>query len=249
MSTDLLDPEWQAYVDRFRQGEWRGTIFRDLVLRDVRTFRDRNISPVLLDIGCGHGFDGDLVLQQSIAAAAGRYLGVEPASDVTPADVFARVHRCRFEDAPLEPGSVHVAFAVMVLEHLDEPGRFWHKVHDVLAPDGVFWGFTVDARHWFVNASLAMEKLRIKDLYLNLLHGRRGEDRYNNYGVFYRSNTPGAIASQTAEFSSMTELNFHRVGQMDYYVPRPLRWMSRTLDRAALRAGWPGSILAVRLTR
>ena len=71
----------------------------------------------------------------------------------------------------------------MVLEHLADPRTFFEKVHTVLRPQGVFWGFTVDARHPFVTASVVSEKLHVKDLYLNIMFGKRGEGRYENYGV------------------------------------------------------------------
>ena len=58
-----------------------------------------------------------------------------------------------------------------------------------LLPGGVFWGVAVDARHPFALASTLLAKLRMKDLYLNWLHGERGSNRYENFPIFYRANT------------------------------------------------------------
>jgi len=138
----------------------------------------------------------------------------------------------------------------MVLEHLENPQVFWDKVYKILRPGGVFWGFTADARHWFVSASQLSEKLHVKDWYLNFLLGKRGEQRYENYKVFYRNNTPDQLNHMTQSFGDRTVLNFNnRVGQLDYYLPKKLRWAGRALDQYSIYRGWPGSILAVRVIK
>src|SRR6185295_10956780 len=93
-------PDWQPFIDRFRRGEWRAPIFRDLILHDVGNLRDK---PTLLDIGCGKGFDNDIKLQQSLAAASGEYIGIEPDPDIPLGDYFTSSYRSLFEDAPLTP--------------------------------------------------------------------------------------------------------------------------------------------------
>jgi SAM-dependent methyltransferase len=237
---------WTAYTDRYQQGEWRAPVFRDMVLDDLQAQGGR---PTVLDIGCGGGFDGSGPLQRTIADAAGAYIGVEPDPVVTLDDRFTEVHRCLFEDAPLRPGSVDLAFAVMVLEHLAEPERFWAKLQEVLAPGGVFWGFTMDARHWFASASRWFDRLRVKDLYLTWLRGRRGVERYANYPVHYRANRPEQLAAQLEGFGSVECVGFARPGQLDYYLPRLLRPTFAWLDRRAIARGRPGTLLAVRATK
>jgi SAM-dependent methyltransferase len=241
--------DWTPYIQRYKSGEWRAPVFRDMVLHDARSLAKEGNGLSILDIGCGGGFDGDLKLQNSIAQVAAKYIGIEPDPDITLSDIFSSVHRCLFEDAPIEPGSIDLAFSVMVLEHIENPQIFWNKVHEILRPGGIFWGFTVDSRHWFGSASLITEKLHIKDLYLNLLHGKRGEQRYENYKVFYRTNTPNQVEELTRQFSSRTVLNFYREGQIDFYIPKMLRWMNRAFDRYAIRKGWPGNIMVVRMEK
>lgn len=244
-----VEPLWAPYLQRYAGGEWRAPIFRDMVLADARALEDERGKLSFLDIGCGGGFDGDARLQHSLARVAGQYIGVEPDAAIDVGDMFSATHRCFFEDAQIEGDSIDMAFAVMVLEHFENPQAFWEKVHKVLRKGGVFWGFTVDARHWFVSASLLTEKLRIKDMYLNMLHGKRGEERYENYEVYYRTNTPEQIQGLTQSFSSTTILNFRKVGQLDYYFPQSLKWLGRTVDRIALRMDWPGSVMAVRVEK
>lgn len=211
----------------------------------LRAIADAPGRPRVLDIGCGQGFDDDLRLQRSIAAAAGTYVGIEPDLEVPLAPYFNETHRCPFEDAPLNPNSIHVAFAVMVLEHLADPARFWSRVHEVLAAGGVFLGFTMDARHWFCTASALAARLRLKDRYLDLLLGRRREGRYANYPVHYRTNTPDQVRHYASAFSSCEVVSFSKVGECDYYLPRVLRPAGRAIDRRAIRRGKPGSVLVV----
>jgi SAM-dependent methyltransferase len=237
---------WAPYLERYRRGEWRDRILHDLILDDARR---RGGALTFLDIGCGRGFGGDVRLQQSLARAAGRYIGIEPDPEMYPGPHVSELLCCLFEDAPLEADSVDVAFANMVLEHLAEPAAFWDRLHVVLRDGGVFWGLTMDARHWFCRASLWAERLKVKDLYLTALRGRRGEARYENYPVYYRSNTPEQIARYTQRFRSCETLNFARIGQCSYYVPRLLQPLANWLDRRALRRGRPGTVLAVRVEK
>jgi SAM-dependent methyltransferase len=235
-----------SYLDRYRAGEWRDRIFRDMILDDVRPEGKRL---TFLDIGCGRGFDGDVPLQESIAGVAGTFIGIEPDTAIQPGTYFTQVHTCLFEDAPLAAGSVDVAYAIMVLEHLARPERFWDKLWEVLTPGGVFWGLTVDSRHWFCRFSRWFDRLHLKDVYLRFLLGRRGEERYENYPVFYRSNSPGQIAPLVRRFHRCTFHNFSRVGQCNGYFPPPLRPFVSAWDRRALRRDRPGILLAVRVQK
>ena len=232
-----VDP-WAPYLERYRAGEWRDRIFRDMILADARRLSP---TPTILDIGCGRGFDGDVRLQRSIADVAGCFIGVEPDPEILLGDYFTETHRCFFEHAPLAARSVDVAYAVMVLEHLPRPQVFWDKLHDVLTDNGVFWGMTVDARHLFARLSLWMDWLRIKDFYLDHLLGRDlGVGRYRNYPTYYRTNRPRKIAQLAQSFRSCECINFSREGQWSPYLPGCLRAVADRMDRAPSGKRGPG---------
>lgn len=235
------------YVRRYQAGEWRAPIFHDAILHDASAI----IHPArLLDIGCGQGFDTLLDLQASLAACAkGGYIGVEPDTSIPLANIFSDVHHCFFEDAPIQPDSIDVAFAYMVLEHIQEPERFWEKVYEVLHQGGIFWGFTMDARHYFTKASMLFERLGLKDAYLDLLHGKNGQDRYENYPTRYLSNSPKQIQQLTQRFTHIDTWTFGRVGQLDYYYPKGMKWIGRMLDRMSISAGMAGSVLVIRAVK
>jgi SAM-dependent methyltransferase len=218
-----------------------------MILEDVNALGP---GPTVLDIGCGDGFDGELELQRMIAKTSGRFIGVEPDTGIDLGDHFSESHRCFLEDAHIAPGSVDLAYAVMVLEHLKSPQPFWDKLHTVLKAGGVFLGLTVDARHLFSRLSLWTGRLRIKDLYLDLVLGRaREEARYKNYPTYYRSNTPGDLARVASAFQRCECVNFARVGQWSPYLPTRLRGFADSLDRRSLRNGRLGTLLIVRAVK
>lgn len=238
--------DYARQLARYRGGVWRDRILHDVVVADALHRSDR---PTILDIGCGRGLDGDVPLQRSIADTAGTFIGVEPDREVAIGSWFDVVHRSRLEDAPIPAGTVDVAYAVMVLEHLQDPEPFFGAVNRVLAPGGVFWGMTVDSRHRFCKVSASMDRLGVKDRYLSWLLGARGEERYENYPVFYRCNEPATIEPHIRSFRSAEFWNLSRIGQCDGYVPRPLRTLATMLDRFDIARGRPGTLLMMRLEK
>lgn len=240
-----------AVVDRYRMA-WRGPaeFFAQLVLDDLASPGASGQASVL-DIGCGGGFMGSGFWQAQIAAAAGQVIGVEPDAQAEPAPVFAQVLRQAFEDVLIEPASIDLAYAAMVIEHVARPMDFFAKLARVLRPGGVFWAFTVDRRHYFSWFSQMIEVLRLKEIYLDRVRGRKGDGgaRYENFPVHYRCNSPTALARLAGEAFSMQSWSLHRVGQLDGYVPYRLRRFSRLADRAVIRAGLPGSVLVARMVR
>ncbi|HTR14156.1 MAG TPA: class I SAM-dependent methyltransferase [Roseiarcus sp.] len=238
--------QYDEYLQRYRRREWRARIFHDLIARDIRAAGN---GCVVLDIGCGGGFDDDLPLQKSLAALSGRYIGIEPDAHVEPGAHVAEIHRCLFEQAPIQPGSIDVAFAVMVLEHVQNPQHFWGKVHEILKPGGTFWGMTVDGRSLFAKASFWLEQLHVKELYMRWLRGRRGEERYLNYPVFYRCNTPRQIEAETQGFAEHHVINFSGVGQHRHAFPQWLYPLSDQFDRWIVNNNKPGTLLMLRLVK
>jgi hypothetical protein len=79
--------------------------------------------------------------------------------------------------------------------------------------------------------------------------GARGDDRYENYPVFYRCNTPQRVAEYARQFASVQCLNLARVGQCDDLFPALLRPWSRRLEKRRLRRGKPGTLLAIRAVK
>lgn len=240
------DPQWEDLLQRWRRGAYRAAFFRDLVLAEAQRWPSK---PVILDIGCGRGFDGERGLQASLAEAASQYLGVEPDASIRPSRCFAKVFPCRLEDAPLAPGSIDVAFAVFVLEHLARPQAFFEALFTALRPGGVFWGFTIDRRHPFAIVSLAAEWLGLKSWLLRRLGDAESYRGPGHYPVYYRANTPAAIRRLATRFRSIRTATLHQEGQFDAYLPSRVRPLSRLFDRICYRIGVQGPMLVARLEK
>jgi SAM-dependent methyltransferase len=235
--------QWQSYVDRWRRREWRTSIFVDLILNDAKRFSH---DLTLLDIGCGRGFDDDPAAQKKLAAYSDCYIGIEPDPEMAVVADFDEVQHCTLEQSSVKPASVDIAWAVMVLEHVEQPAAFWNKVHEVLREGGVFWGFTVDRRHPFPWLVQAMDKVGIKDRYLRRLRGKNGNDSYEHYPTYYRSNSPRQVTPYVQEFRRCDFINFDRIGQLDGYLPKWARPAGRLLDRFQMALKRPGVLLAIR---
>lgn len=245
MTTTASDRQaaYANHLKRYRTGLWRAPMFFEMVAADVQP------GSTVVDIGCGHGFDGSHELQAKLAGMTGRFVGIEPDTEIALGAHFTETHRTLFHEAPLAQHSVDLAYAIMVLEHLSDPAGFFDTLHRVLKPGGVFWGLTVDRRHYFCTLSRWMDQLNVKGLYLNVTQGKRGEDRYENYPVFYRCNAPADYEQVASQFASRETFNFSREGMVDAYLPSPLRPLSHWFDRRAVAAGRPGTLLAVRIEK
>ncbi len=228
---------------RYRDGEWRAVIFRDLVLRDINACHD---GATLLDIGCGSGFDGSKKLQEGILRQAAVAIGIEPDPTAAFGTYFTDCQRTTLEQAVVNDSSIDVAYAVMVLEHLADPTRFFSAVHRILKPQGVFWGFTVHHRHYFGIASHLLEAIRLKRWYLDRVLPDREGNRYRKYPTLYRCNSPRRIAKYTAAFSHVDWFGLTRPGEVVHYAPSLLAPLLKRADTILSRLALPGYLLVLR---
>lgn len=236
----------QKTVESEYTSSGKAEFFSSLVIKELGTFAEK--STRVLDIGCGGGFHHRDDIQKSIGALTKDFVGIEPDPEAKCIPNFSIVHHTSLEDAPIPAASVDLAYCVMVLEHVMDPVSFFSKLDKILSADGVFYGFTVDSRHWFGAASSLLQNLGLKDLYLNLLRGNRGVDRYENFPTAYRCNTPTKLVQFMPAFD-VTVFSLHKIGQMDFYMPKILKPLSHLIDRFTIFLGLPGSVLVVRAKR
>lgn len=226
-----LRPEW---LQQLAQGHWRTPVYYEMVSAEAAQFERRG-KPTILDIGCGKGFDGELRYQELLAERAGRYIGIEPDRSIDIPNVFTEVFKTSFEEAPIPAASVHIAYAVMVMEHIESPLSFWSRLHEILAPGGVFLGFSVNGAHWFAMVSRLFCLTKLKTRYLNLRYGMRGTNRYEDYPVYYRTNTRTQIMRFAKGFHSVEVVPYGPVGSVAEYAPAILQTAVRAFDGAAYR--------------
>jgi SAM-dependent methyltransferase len=242
----LSDQQWAAYLQQARQGKERSQLFHDMVAADLARCGP---GATLLDIGCGRGIQADRVLQESLASAAGRCIGIEPDRDVAVSDCFCQVHRCTLEEAPLPAGSIDVAMAAFVLEHVADPGRFFGRLHEALRQGGVFWAMTINNRHPFALCSSLAQRVGLKRPLLAWVRRRGPAEDVETYPTFYRSNTRRALARHASAFGELRWMSFACVGQFDAYLPPVLHRCAHAADRIARTLRLPGPTAIVRLQK
>jgi SAM-dependent methyltransferase len=238
---------------RFRNGENRADIFCELITNTIKQQQsDRSGQDInVLDIGCGSGIDncGGIRQQKIRDSFSGRFIGIEPDESMKLLDSFDETHRTFLEDSGVQSNSVHVAYSNFVLEHIPNPKPFWEKLYDVMDDGGVFWGFTIDARHPFSLVSSTMDQLKVKDMYLTMVRGRRGEDRYNNYPAYYRANSPRQVIKHCHMFKSAKFCSLNKVGMLAPYFPGFLKPLANLSERVSMALRMPGIQFLVRLEK
>lgn len=242
--------EWSVRLARLRTKEWRTPIFFEIVSREIGT-RSGARRPTVLDIGCGLGFDTEVRYQQALSTQAGRFIGIEPDPAIEPPKFFSEVYQTTLEEAPIAPGSVDVAYAVMVLEHVADPAAFWSRLHEILAPGGVFVAFSVNGAHWFAPIARFMSIIKLKSKYLDLLRGKRGtgSERYDDYPVYYRTNTARQIRRHARQFRAIRVDLFGATGNVASYAPSRLQPAVRAVDSLAYRLLGQSINIAIRAER
>ena len=244
----LASDNWKIWLARLRTTEWRTPIFFEIVSQEIKT-RSGAKRPTVLDIGCGLGFDCEVRYQQALSTQAGKFIGIEPDRAIDPPKFFSQVYHTTLEQAPIAPGSVDVAYAVMVLEHVADPAAFWTRLHEILAPGGVFVAFSVNGAHWFAPIARVMSIVKLKTKYLNLLQGKRGTERYEDYPVYYRTNTVRQIRRHARQFRTVRTDLFGAIGNVASYAPRPLQPMVRAVDSLTYRLLGQSINIAIRAER
>lgn len=211
---------------RFSYGQVsdRRRLFTRLVLREVARVRALGVERVrALDVGCGSGMARDPRYTEAVRGSVDELVGVEPdPSAQAPPGLFDRVHRSTLEDADVEAGGVHVAYAFMVMEHVEDPSAFLQAMRRLLHPQGVFLFLTPNGRHYFSRIAALLQRVGLDEAVLRRVRGGKVEDYH--YPVFYRFNRPDDVRrlAAGAGFGDVT-LGFFEGREAHHYFPGPLR--------------------------
>ncbi len=175
----------------FRLTSDHRVVITQLILKECRT----RPSPVrVLDVGCGRGISRHPEYQVAIRGAADEYWGLDPDEGVAPPEGLFDHHQfALMEAAELPEDYFDLAYSNMVMEHVAEPDRFMAAVMRCLKPGGVYLMVTPNKRHYFTRTASALHKLRLDELVLRLIHGRKTEEYH--YPVQYLFNDEASIAA------------------------------------------------------
>lgn len=175
----------------FRLTSDRRRLFTRLVLKECES----STPPVcVLDIGCGRGIGRQPGYQTAIRGVTDEYWGIDPDESVAPpGSLFDHHQFALMETADLPDDHFDVVYSYMVMEHVAEPDRFMAAVKRCLKPGGVYLMVTPNKRHYFTRTAAALHKLRLDELVLRLIQGKKIKEYH--YPVQYRFNDEARITA------------------------------------------------------
>ena len=94
-----------------------------------------------------------------------------------------------------------------------------------------------------------MSIIKLKTKYLDLLQGNRGTERYEDYPVYYRTNTVRQIRRHARLVRVIRTYLFGPAGNVASYAPRPLQPMVRAVDSLTHRLLGQSINIAIRAER
>jgi SAM-dependent methyltransferase len=210
----------------FLMDVWYHPVFTQLVLKEIRA---RN-KPVVLDIGCGNGVGGFIEYTQVISAEADQLWGIEPDDSIEEQPgVFYHCQQALLEDAELPGNGFDVAYAVFVLEHVQDPDEFFRAVYRALKPGGVLVAITPNAGAFFGMTSRILNRLKLDELVLRIVKRKAAIEEYH-YPLASKCNTQRQLSriADRVGFAEPEILYFQFAGT-DGYFPGPLRLFYKLL--------------------
>lgn len=196
-----------------------------------------------LDIGCGNalgGLSSNTTPLMNVRSKVHDLWGVEPDPNAAPdMTIYDRIFRSTLEDLDTGNEKASLAYSYLVQEHIDDADAFLRAVYAHLDEGGVYFGMTINARHFFAIIARLLHVLRLDEWVLRtFLSGPYGLGYH--YPVRYRCNDARRIAqaATAAGFAAPTFATMEGLGDAEHYFLGPLRflysflqWKRRTFRR------------------
>lgn len=197
-------------------------VFKKLLFDEVEKL---DKSSVALDIGCGSGIGRKKEPQEQIASVVGNLWGVEPDTEVDVPVCFAKTWRSTLENSDIPESSINLAYAFMVLEHVEKPDDFLRRLANSMKPGGVFLAGTINSKCFFATIAALSAKLGIQEQVLRIAKGKKAVEDYH-YPAVYQMNTRTSIEklALAAGFSKVETLVIDS-NEWFHYFPKPIRWV------------------------
>lgn len=200
----------------------------------------------LVDIGCGMGMGGDPAYQAALAPLVDTFVGIEPDPGVKfPEGVLTEQRSSTFEEAGLPGSAFDAAYSFMVMEHVEDPARFWREAFRCLKPGGAYFFATPNAAHYFTRVAGTARALKIDEVMLRLLRGKRAVEGYH-YPTMYRCNRARDVRAlaRAAGFNDPVIAYAEKEGPTPY-LPGPLKVVLKTFQAKRRMIKNPGALLTM----
>jgi len=224
MTNERIQPTFAAQAYRDRQSICH-LAFKDLLRDEVSRLSSTS---KVLDIGCGSGIGRESTTQESIASQVEALWGIEPDPEITVPDCFSRVWRSNLEDADIPKQSIDLAYAFMVLEHVENVPAFMERLADSLKPGGVFFAGTINAKCFFAKVASLSGRLGLQEAVLKIARPQALKDYH--YPAVYRMNTRGTWAQLAKEYG-FSKLDILVIDSDEWfaYFPKRIRWCAHVV--------------------
>ena len=146
----------------------------------------------IADLGCGEEEYLTCLLDK-----AGEIVGVDDRSLSGSYRRYLRTDLNR--EIPLQDGSVDVAASKFLLEHLEDPARFYAEVGRILRPGGLAVLMTPNILYYPYCVNYLMSKLMPQRCRMRLVQLFSGRPPDDIFPVHYRSNTPRRMRRELAQ--------------------------------------------------
>ena len=192
----------------------------------------------MLNIGGGCNASGQF---PNIRRRAGRLVVVDPSARVLDnADADER-HQMTLESfAASRAHEFDIAFAVFVLEHVDDPAGFFAAAARVLKPGGVFMAITLNKWHYFGLTTWLTSRLGLNEWLLRRVRDRDAVEEYH-HRTEYRANSIRSTRHylERSGFSSVEFRMWDLPRMYEPYLPGRLSAFATMWNRVAYRVGHP----------
>lgn len=192
------------------------------ILHDTLKIYDKQITA--LDIGCGEGIFLKPDYQRQLKPYLSQFMGVEPDPSVQPEDgIFDCVHHCLMEDATIAPSSVDLAYAALVVEHVQDPVAFLESIHRALKPGGVFLFCTPNLKSYFGRMCWITKSLGIDEWLLRIIRKSEVVEEYH-YPIAYKLNDAKRIQEACDRVGLIPTIVYtEHQDSCRMYFPKPFR--------------------------
>ena len=197
----------------------------------------------VLDIGANDG--GFCPEVRRIAKRSSVFAGVDPDTAKLDRHQFL-THRYygTLENALIPSESFDIAYAIYVLEHVENAVKFIEAVHRVLRPGGSFFFITPNGNHYFAAIAGLLARMNLQGRTLRVIRHAALVDAYH-YPALYRLNTPWRLRKLggKAGFSKFEFQFSERFDEIACYFPGPLKVFPWLWERGVGAAGAEGLLL------
>jgi SAM-dependent methyltransferase len=138
-------------------------------------------APVVLDVGCGHGF----LMAEFFLARGAEPHGLDPTIEAASCPAGVHAVRASAERIPYPDASFDLIACRSVIEHLERPASVFAEFSRVLRPDGRVVFLTANA-YDYVSLVSRLVPQRLHPWLVGAAEGRQG---WNIFPTFYRANS------------------------------------------------------------